>query len=182
MALTNAEKQERWRARHQLVLTDSAEGIADRLMAMEDRAKLRKVWALVRARLKDLPCEKCKGSGLYGQRAFKCGGKNPVCETGRFPCPECRPLEYFEASGGELRNEGRYAEAIQAAMSCMDDFAAGDTLLAWGVSLKEAQAAIREAGAGISLAYLRRLRDIARDVPPGKRKQSWGFYREWGTK
>jgi hypothetical protein len=38
MALTNAEKQERWRSRRQVVLTDSAEGIAERLMAMENRA------------------------------------------------------------------------------------------------------------------------------------------------
>jgi hypothetical protein len=181
MPLTNAEKQARWRERNVAVLTDQAEAIAEKLIGM-DQTKLRKVSELISHHFKNRPCEKCKGSGLYGQRGFKCGGKNPVCETGPLPCPECRPLEYFEVSGGELRNQRRYAEAIQAAMRCMDNWSAGDTLLAWGVSLKEAQAAIREAGPGISLTDLRRLRDIARDVPPGKRKQSWGFYREFGVR
>jgi hypothetical protein len=43
MALTNAEKQERWRKRNQVVLTDSAKRIAAKLIAMDDEAKLRKI-------------------------------------------------------------------------------------------------------------------------------------------
>ena len=43
MALTNAEKQERWRERNQVVLTDPAKRIAAKLIAMDDEDKLRKV-------------------------------------------------------------------------------------------------------------------------------------------
>jgi len=43
MALTNAEKQERWRKRNQVVLTDSAKRIAAKLIAMPDEDKLRRV-------------------------------------------------------------------------------------------------------------------------------------------
>jgi hypothetical protein len=42
MALTNAQKQERWRKRNQVVLTDPAKRIAAKLIAM-DEAKLRRV-------------------------------------------------------------------------------------------------------------------------------------------
>jgi len=43
MALTNAQKQARWRKRHQVVLTDPAKRIAAKLIAMPDEAKLRKI-------------------------------------------------------------------------------------------------------------------------------------------
>ena len=43
MALTNAQKQERWRNRNKVVLTDSAKRIAAKLVAMDDEAKLRKI-------------------------------------------------------------------------------------------------------------------------------------------
>jgi hypothetical protein len=43
MALTNAQKQERWRKRNQVVLTDSAKRIAAKLIAMPDEDKLRRV-------------------------------------------------------------------------------------------------------------------------------------------
>jgi hypothetical protein len=43
MPLTNAQKQERWRKRNQVVLTDSAKRIAAKLIAMPDEDKLRRV-------------------------------------------------------------------------------------------------------------------------------------------
>jgi hypothetical protein len=43
VALTNAEKQERWRKRNQVVLTESAKRIAAKLIAMDDEGKLRKI-------------------------------------------------------------------------------------------------------------------------------------------
>jgi hypothetical protein len=47
VALTNAEKQERWRKRNQVVLTDSAKRIAAKLIAMDDEDKLRKIASYV---------------------------------------------------------------------------------------------------------------------------------------
>ena len=47
MALTNAQKQERWRKRNQVVLTDPAKRIAAKLIAMDDEAKLRKIASYV---------------------------------------------------------------------------------------------------------------------------------------
>ena len=43
MPLTNAQKQERWRERNQVVLTEPAKRIAAKLIAMDDEEKLRKV-------------------------------------------------------------------------------------------------------------------------------------------
>ena len=43
MPLTNAQKQERWRTRNQVVLTDPAKRIAAKLIAMDDEDKLRKI-------------------------------------------------------------------------------------------------------------------------------------------
>ena len=53
MALTNAEKQRRFRDRNVIVLTDRAEEIAEKLIDMEDQAKLRKVARLVGNHLKN---------------------------------------------------------------------------------------------------------------------------------
>jgi len=53
MALTNAEKQERWRKRNQVVLTDSARHIAAKLIAMDDEAKLRKIASYVNDHLNE---------------------------------------------------------------------------------------------------------------------------------
>jgi hypothetical protein len=39
MALTNAQKQARWRERNVIVLTDDPDAIAEKLMDMEDQAK-----------------------------------------------------------------------------------------------------------------------------------------------
>ena len=47
MPLTNAQKQERWRTRNQVVLTDPAKRIAAKLIAMDDEAKLRKISSYV---------------------------------------------------------------------------------------------------------------------------------------
>src|SRR5262245_53227322 len=51
MPLTSAEKQARYRARHMILLTADARAIADKLMEMEDQAKLVQVVALLRNRL-----------------------------------------------------------------------------------------------------------------------------------
>ena len=51
--LTNAQKQERWRKRNQVVLTDSAKRIAAKLIAMDDEAKLRKIASYVNDHLNE---------------------------------------------------------------------------------------------------------------------------------
>jgi hypothetical protein len=45
--LTNAQKQDRYRERHQVLLTARAEEIAEKLIEMADQAKLRKIARLV---------------------------------------------------------------------------------------------------------------------------------------
>ncbi len=52
MALTNAEKQARWRERNVVKVTDDAASIAATLIAMDDQAKLRKIAAFVNDHLK----------------------------------------------------------------------------------------------------------------------------------
>ena len=52
MALTNAEKQARWRSRNQIVLTEDARDIAAKLIDMDDQAKLRRVAKFVNDHLK----------------------------------------------------------------------------------------------------------------------------------
>ena len=76
--------------------------------------------------------------------AFTCGHKKPSSVTAPFPCPDCCPVEYFAASGGELRREGRYVEALCAALDVMDFWAAGDTLIAWGADVREVKAALQQ--------------------------------------
>jgi hypothetical protein len=49
MALSNAEKQRRWRARNQIVLTATAKAIAGQLVAMADQEKVRAVADLLNA-------------------------------------------------------------------------------------------------------------------------------------
>jgi hypothetical protein len=51
MALTNAEKQERWRQRNRVVLRDDADEIAAKLITL-DRRKLRKIVTLLTRHLK----------------------------------------------------------------------------------------------------------------------------------
>jgi hypothetical protein len=52
MTLTNAEKQQRWRDRNQVVLTDRPEDIALKLMDMPDQAKLKKIARYINDHLK----------------------------------------------------------------------------------------------------------------------------------
>jgi len=52
MALTNAEKQARWRERNVVKLTDPAMEIAEMLIEMDDQAKLRKIAAFINDHLK----------------------------------------------------------------------------------------------------------------------------------
>ena len=52
MALSNAEKQARWRGRNQVVLTEDAQTIATRLIEMDDQAKLKRVAKFVNDHLK----------------------------------------------------------------------------------------------------------------------------------
>jgi hypothetical protein len=52
MALTNAQKQARWRDRHQLVLTENARTIAARLIEIPDQAKLRRIAGYLNDHLK----------------------------------------------------------------------------------------------------------------------------------
>jgi hypothetical protein len=52
MALTNAEKQRRWKERNQVALTWDAEDIAEKLMDMEDQAKLGKIVRYLKDHLK----------------------------------------------------------------------------------------------------------------------------------
>ena len=51
MALTNAQKQERWRRRNRIVLGDDAEDIAAKLISL-DRRKLRRIVTLLTRHLK----------------------------------------------------------------------------------------------------------------------------------
>ena len=52
MALSNAQKQARWRERNVAVLTTDAREIASQLIAMEDQAKLKKIAAYINDHLK----------------------------------------------------------------------------------------------------------------------------------
>jgi hypothetical protein len=52
MALTNAEKQARWRERNVVKLTDRAQDIAAQLIGMDDQAKLKKIARFINDHLK----------------------------------------------------------------------------------------------------------------------------------
>jgi hypothetical protein len=82
MPLTGAEKQARYRARNVVLLSADAPAIADRLLEMEDQAKLIQIVAILKGRL-DLTDGRCrwvwhdggrKGSGI----AKAAGRKNEV--------------------------------------------------------------------------------------------------------
>ena len=158
MPQTNAEYQRRFRSRNVVVLTASAEQIAERLIGMKDQSKLRWIARLIGDHINATPCGTCDGSGQYRMAGSRCSAKKPTEVTEWFPCPECRPAEYFVASGGALRREGRFADAFVAALKVMDNSAAADTFRAWGISPKEAQAALRKLDCSVTqtdLAYLR---------------------------
>jgi hypothetical protein len=69
MALSNAEKQARWRQRYQVVLTQDAREIAGKLIEMADQAKLRRVARFINDHLKHpgrSPLERSIALGLAG--------------------------------------------------------------------------------------------------------------------
>lgn len=69
MALTNAEKQARWRSRNQIVLTEHAREIAEKLIEMADQAKLRRIAKFINDHLKHpdrSPFEKAVALGRVG--------------------------------------------------------------------------------------------------------------------
>jgi hypothetical protein len=69
MALTNAEKQARWRERNVIALTESAADIASKLIAMDDQDKLRKIIRFVNDHLKHpdrTPTERAVALGHIG--------------------------------------------------------------------------------------------------------------------
>lgn len=175
MAMTNAEKQARWRRKR--------DGLADRAITNKDSDD-GIIWKLVDAlgyeRAKAIgeqlkTCPQCQGSGqwqmaAYGECSFRrdrktgklksCPGKF-IEKSEPFPCPTCRPAEYAVASGVELRNQGRYVEALRAAHDVMDKHAAGKTVLAWGAKSKEIQKACDAAGLRLGLQYIGSLRKMA---------------------
>ena len=189
MPFTNAQKQARWRDRNMIVLSASAEQIASKLTATDDLHKLHKLAALLNHHLKDRPCPTCIGKGVFqleesppcnaGQvhiGSLRRRAKNKPLEISKpFPCPTCRPAEYFIASGGELRAQGRYVEAIQAAWEIWNYWSAGDTLIAWGVSLKDAQAELDKAGFYVSRKALADVRDSALRIAPQDRTLSLSY-------
>jgi hypothetical protein len=131
MALTNAEHQARWRERRVVVLTDNPEAIAKRLTEAMDGDHLRQLFGWLTDHFKDRPCPACGGKGERRMRAWASCTSKKCDTTAPFPCPTCRPAEYFVASGGEFRKQGRYPEAIDAAMKVMDYWSVGDTLVKW---------------------------------------------------
>jgi hypothetical protein len=180
MPFTNAQKQARWRDRNMIVLSASAEQIASKLTATDGLDKLHKLAALLNQHLKDRPCPTCNGKGVSRlQTSPPCNGRRaknkPPAVSPPFPCPTCRPAEYFVASGGELRAQGRYVEAIQAASEIWNYWSVGDTLIAWGVPLKEAQAALGKAGFHISRNDLAYARDHALRIAPQDRTLSLSY-------
>jgi hypothetical protein len=94
MALTNAEKQKRWRERrNQLARTleGDAPGIAEKIFSELGVKKTKRVADHLRRRLKaiDPNCQLCKGTGFTPVLGIRgpCGGKEG---EGRQPCP-CDP-------------------------------------------------------------------------------------------
>jgi hypothetical protein len=193
MALTNAEYQRRWRERHQVRLTDTADEIAAKLIALDDSDstpeqllqrrlsdldgvdKLRKIGALIAHHLKDEHCSRCKGTGFARMgMQNRCDVKRNACKivatTEPFPCPVCRPVEYAAVSGADLRKEGRYAEAAIAAMNVVDTWSLVETLVEWKATGKEVQAALRELGkVPPTQGYIKNLRKMAERYPPNHR-------------
>jgi hypothetical protein len=80
MPLTSAEKQARYRARNIVLLTAGAQAIADKLMEMEDQAKLIQVMALLKGRLDptDGRCRWVKDDGGRSRSGVARGHKDAV--------------------------------------------------------------------------------------------------------
>lgn len=64
------------------------------------------------------------------------------------------------AAGTDLRKAGKYAEALGAALTIMDQSVAGEIVTEWRASLHEMQRACKEeAGFNITMTYLADLRE-----------------------
>ena len=139
MALTNAEKQARWRERNVVVLSTPAQDIVSKRNATPAAASAEP-------------------------------RKSRPQSASRFRAPHAARQSTSSLPAASYA-QGRYVEAMQAALEVWDWGAIGDTMLAWGVSPKEAQAA----GVHISQRDLADFRDAARDTPPHERTLSWRY-------
>src|SRR5262249_11370438 len=118
------------------------------------------------------PCPACEGRGIrqikylnHCQAMAETTGKKcrVIWKSPEFPCQVCRPAEYAITAGVELRNQGRYAEAINAAMKIDDTWSAAETMGKGGATPKGAKAA----GVDLYLKDLRALQEAGRRFPPG---------------
>src|SRR5262249_25544907 len=80
MALTNAEKQARWRKRNLIALTANAREIARRLATMDDQVKLAQIVGLLNKQLnpKDGRCRWVKDDGGRGGSGIPRGRKGEI--------------------------------------------------------------------------------------------------------
>jgi hypothetical protein len=119
MPLTNAQKQDRYRERHQVLLTARAEEIAEKLIEMADQAKLRKIARLVNDHLthpdrtpteRSIALGKAKVGGLNGPL-----GKREALEQLKQPPPghSCR-VEAITKDGKRWSNGVRLSTREEA--------------------------------------------------------------------
>jgi hypothetical protein len=95
MALTNAEKQKRWRDRRNeqaLALTGTPQEIANRILGTLGAKQAGKVVRALDKRLRAIKpdCKFCGGTGFAAAQGFSCDGE-PATNGIRLPCP-CDPL------------------------------------------------------------------------------------------
>jgi hypothetical protein len=120
MALTNAERQVRWRERNQVVLTESAADIAAKLMEMSDQGKLRRIAAFLNDHLRHpdrSPAERAVALGKTGINRLLHGplGKRAALEHLRKPAPDHSWLvEAATADGRRWRNGARFGTREEA--------------------------------------------------------------------
>jgi hypothetical protein len=131
MALTNAEKQKRWRERRNELaraLIGDAPWIAQQIFSELGAKKTQRVVDLLRKRLKaiDPNCQLCKGTGITPVMEIRgpCGGKEGEYSM---PCP-CDP-----AYTAEVLENGRKWAAGETAAACslsvVRDFETGGILI-----------------------------------------------------
>jgi hypothetical protein len=80
--------------------------------------------------------------GLDSNKLIEAVPEEVVAQLPPTAAEQCKT---YLASLVELRNQGRFVEALIAAHKVMDNWAMADTLLAWGLSPREIQAALRDA-------------------------------------
>jgi hypothetical protein len=110
MALTNVERQRRWRQRQNdkaAALEGDAPWIAQQIFSELGAKKTARVVALLQKRLKatDPNCKLCKGTGITPILELPCGLKEGAMAT---PCP-CDP----EVTEQVLRNGREWADQPQ---------------------------------------------------------------------